>query len=146
MTHQSGVFTAYYARKRGSSGDGLTRFRNTCFKLQEKVTATHPLRQLLASNVSQVTTSRNTCLLLHKHTGSKAENKINRVIHFTQNHHLHPISTTILVCCFSAAAEKPDGRKGGYLLSHSLRDERDSPELTYLFSFNTGRVFVHYSR
>lgn len=64
--------------------------------------------------------------------------------HFTQNHQLHPTSTTILVCCFSAAVAQPAGEERRlFVVSQPERWEGFSTAyITCLFSFNAGRALT----
>lgn len=62
--------------------------------------------------------------------------------YFTQNHQLHPTSSTIWVCCFSAAAARPAGeeRRPFVVSQPEIWEGFSTAYVTCLFSFNTGRA------
>lgn len=160
VTHHSGVFTAYYVRKRGFSGDRLPRF------------VTHVLSFRGKKKSSSQAVLQRKCVTgddLFKHVLSltqtlgkrgrdaewdsvfmyvwawEARGKLKAstgVIHFTQNHQLHPTSTTLWVCCFSAAAAQPAGeeRRLFVVLQPKRWESFSTAYATCRFSFNRARA------
>lgn len=155
------VYSLLRKKKKRLLWTQTTTLCNTCFELQEEVTATRRLTRLSTANVSQVTTFSNMCFHQHKQRwrewdgvfffmyvwGWEALSKLEMPtgsFHFTQNHQLHPTSTTILVCCFSAAVAQPAGEERRlFVVSQPERWEGFSTAyITCLFSFNAGRALT----